>query len=407
MLTSTCPPLTVSGDEARLRQVLLNFLANAVKFTRFGAVALRVTEEDERPGWFRFEVEDTGIGISEEAKSRLFREFSQLDASINRRFGGSGLGLAISQRLARAMGGEIGVHSVEGEGSTFWCLLPLGPAEPIAVVDDARTGLAGRTFHGRVLLVEDNRINQRVASDLLAGLGVTVDLASDGVEAVERTAGEAYDLVLMDVQMPLMDGLEATRRIRAAGLSALPIVGVTANAFVSDRDDCLAAGMNDFLAKPVTKAKLEAALAAWLPGQAGVAANAEGEVATSEAPPRPRLIDAVQQDSLRSDLGADTLEALIASFWTDAERLCDAVGDAAAAGDAEAVRRHLHTMKGVAETVGLVGVVPAVTAAGNAAKEDGPVDVAAIRAALVETRAAHEERLAGLAYAPGVNRTAA
>ncbi|MEJ1938318.1 Hpt domain-containing protein, partial [Nostoc sp. NIES-2111] len=164
------------------------------------------------------------------------------------------------------------------------------------------------------------------------------------------------------------------------------------------------AGLDAYRTEPVTRARRGAVLAAWLPGEAG---NGEGGVPASNAPSRPKLVDALQQDSLRSDLGADTLEALIASFWTDAGRLCDAIQEAAEAGDAEAVRRHLHTMKGVAETVGLVGVVPAVTAAGNAAKEGGPIDVAAIRAALVETRAAHEERWLGRADAPEENRTAA
>jgi signal transduction histidine kinase/CheY-like chemotaxis protein len=407
VLTSECPALAVSGDEARLRQILLNFLSNAVKFTRFGAVALHVAEEAGQPGWIRFEVEDTGIGIPEEAKSRLFREFSQLDASINRRFGGSGLGLVISKRLARAMGGDIGVRSVEGEGSTFWCMLPLGPAEPIAAVDETRNASSRRTFKGRVLLVEDNRINQRVAGDLLAGLGVEVDMASDGVEAVECTMGQNYDLVLMDVQMPQMDGLEATRQIRAAGLAALPIVGLTANAFVSDRDDCLAAGMSDFLAKPVTRAKLEGMLAAWLPAHSEAIGESDEGVSVIQDAPASNLVNAVQQESLRAGLGEDTLEALVASFWTDAERLCDAVEEAVAAGDAEAIRRHLHTIKGVAETVGLVGVVPAVAAAGTAFKDGAAVDVAAIRAALIETRAAHEECKPNRLAAPRDTRTAA
>jgi signal transduction histidine kinase/ActR/RegA family two-component response regulator len=396
VLACDCPALSVVGDEARLRQILLNFLANAVKFTRFGAVALRATHDPVRSGWIRFEVEDTGIGISAEAQSRLFREFNQLDASINRRFGGSGLGLAISNRLAQAMGGEIGVQSVEGEGSTFWCALPLGPVETIEPIegppDDAT---ARRSFCGRVLLVEDNRINQQVAGELLAALGVTVDVASDGTEAVEKTTALPYDLVLMDVQMPVMDGLEATRRIRAGGLTSLPVVGVTANAFVSDRDHCLAAGMNDFVAKPVTRAKLEAVLAAWVPSVAGAISGEEGPTLSPRGTgPAAALIDVVQQDALASDLGEDTVEALVASFWADADRLCDGIREAASSGDMETVRRHLHTIKGVAETMGLVGVLPAVAAAGNAAREGHAVDVACLRDALADTRAAHEARRA-------------
>lgn len=222
---------------------------------------------------------------------------------------------------------------------------------------------------------------------------MTVDIASDGVEAVEKTAAAAYDLVLMDVQMPVMDGLEATRRIRAAGLAALPVVGVTANAFVSDRDDCLAAGMNDFVAKPVTRAKLEAALGAWLPGtETGDAGPGVVQEMQPERPVAERLIDPVQQDALRSDLGAETVEGLVASFWSDAATLCDGIEDAVSAGDMNAVRRGLHTLKGVAETIGLVGVLPPVAAAGSAAKEGGVIDVGAIRTALIATRAAHEER---------------
>ncbi len=262
------------GDPIRLKQILLNLLSNAVKFTETGIIVLRVSQDSQETSnraMLRFTVTDTGIGISPEALSRLFRSFTQADSSTTRKYGGTGLGLAISKRLVEMMGGAIGVESELGHGSTFWFTVDLCtveaaqslslPPEPVSLVHQ---NVGER---GRLLLAEDNPINQKVALHLLGRLGYTVDLAQNGAEAVEMVQRRKYDLVLMDCQMPVMDGFQATQAIRqlAPPLSRIPIVAVTANALAGERERCLAAGMDDYVPKPVSKETLDQALARWLP----------------------------------------------------------------------------------------------------------------------------------------------
>ncbi|TDT89539.1 signal transduction histidine kinase [Azorhizobium sp. AG788] len=272
-------PPCVHGDAARLRQILLNLLGNAIKFTEVGHVRLTVsrTSRPESAGrmGLRFTVADTGIGIHPQERAGLFHEFVQADASIRRRFGGSGLGLAICKRLVEAMGGEIEVESTPGVGSCFTFEVPMDvasapvPEERFAVVSPAARPL-------KVLLVEDNEVNRQVALGLLERAGHACAVAETGPEAIGRVAAEMFDVVLMDIQMPGMDGLEATRRIRAAGQS-LPIIALTANAMPEDVARSLAAGMNGHLAKPVRPEQLEAALArlAGHPAGAGLAEGAD------------------------------------------------------------------------------------------------------------------------------------
>lgn len=244
------------GDQTRVRQILLNLAGNAVKFTDKGEVRIAVTA---KPAGLRFEVVDTGIGIAPDALPHLFASFSQADASTTRRFGGTGLGLAISKKLAEGMGGSVGVESVLGKGSRFWLELPLpmtaAPVESVPVTQGA--GVARqRTAH--VLLVEDNLVNQKLAGALLGRLGHTFDLAENGCQAVAAARTRAYEVILMDMQMPEMDGLEATRQIRAGdGPNADTwIVALTANAMQSDQEACCVAGMNDFLSKPFNREAL-------------------------------------------------------------------------------------------------------------------------------------------------------
>jgi CheY-like chemotaxis protein len=248
------PPARVKGDSIRLRQILSNLISNAIKFTQQGDIRVQVGTVIAEDGQVQLScaVRDSGIGIPPDRLDRLFKAFSQVDISTTRRFGGTGLGLAICARLCEAMGGGIDVESVPGNGSTFRFTVRLGlgettgeaiaPAERAPMVDLADL---------KALVVEDNPVNQTIAVSLLARLGIQADLCENGQEAVERVAATAYDVLLMDMQMPVMDGIEATRAIRLMDLPAQPwIIALTANAFETDRERCLQAGMNDFLSKP-------------------------------------------------------------------------------------------------------------------------------------------------------------
>ena len=268
------------GDSLRLGQILLNLVGNAVKFTEAGSVTVDVKniEENETTRLLRFEVRDTGIGIEPEARKRLFTAFEQADNSMTRRYGGTGLGLAISKRLALMMGGEIGVESTPGQGSTFWFTARLGvtPSPQLttrperASDDDLARQLRQRHAGKPLLLVEDDAVCQEVANGLLADTGLDIDLASDGIEATELARQRPYAVILMDMQMPRLNGLEASQRIRADSLNqTTPIIAMTANAFEQDKQACLAAGMNDHIAKPVLPETLYAALLNWLDKPSG------------------------------------------------------------------------------------------------------------------------------------------
>ncbi|MBS0356564.1 MAG: PAS domain S-box protein [Proteobacteria bacterium] len=267
-------PCLVRGDSTRFTQALLNLASNAVKFTESGAITLSL-RIDERQGdalRVRAEVSDTGIGIPREVLPKLFRPFEQGDASTTRKYGGTGLGLAITRRLAELMGGEAGVTSDVGKGSTFWFTAWLGAGRSVqqALPDqddsDCAESVLQKEYAGaQVLLVEDEPVNQEVAKLFLFDAGLDVAVAGNGAVAVDMAAGSPFDLILMDMQMPEMDGLEATRRIRALpAYSQVPIIAMTANAFAEDRAQCMAAGMDDFLSKPVDPDRLFSTILRWL-----------------------------------------------------------------------------------------------------------------------------------------------
>jgi two-component system sensor histidine kinase/response regulator len=262
----------VRGDPTRLRQALLNYAGNAVKFTEHGEITLSAKLEESNAEGFqlRFEVKDTGIGIPTRDIARLFKAFEQADASTTRKYGGTGLGLAITQRLASLMGGDAGVASEQGVGSTFWFtarfkrLTGDAPATH-ANNADAEVLLRSRYAKARILVVDDDPFNREIAADYLKEIDFVVDTAANGKDAVVQALEVNYDLILMDVQMPTMNGLDATKQIRLqASRKSTPILALSANVFVEDRRACIDAGMNDFVSKPVDPDELYNTLLKWL-----------------------------------------------------------------------------------------------------------------------------------------------
>ncbi len=361
-------PDGVRGDRLRLRQVISNLVANAVKFTAIGSVNVCVRLWDDK---LLFEVTDSGIGIPEDRRSQLFEPFTQADASTTRRYGGTGLGLAICRQLVTLMGGDIGVTSAQGGGSRFWFSIPMvvAAAIDVPVVTERDKGVLRSSGQGRtVLVVEDNPVNRKVAVGMLEHLGYAVEIAVDGVEAASLFAPGTFDAILMDCQMPRMDGYDATRAIRAQENTChTPIIAMTASAMASDRDKCLAAGMDDFLSKPIGTEKLGATLNNWI-----------SETTTTEAPAAPTDVapfDDEVAEHLRSldDDGTFLLD-LLTMFRDDSQKLLQQLQDAITAGDTKTVKGLAHQLKG---STGLLGLRALSAACATLEHEDSLAAAAA------------------------------
>ncbi|GEM_PF-1111244 len=372
-------PSHIRSDPNRLRQVLLNLVGNAVKFTESGGVTVTVSlvpGEADGP-LLHFAITDTGIGLSDLARERLFTAFTQGDSSIARRFGGTGLGLAICKRLVTLMGGRIGVDSEPGHGSTFWFQVPFEPADAAESQGDPPI-VTVPLEPLRILLAEDNVVNQKVAVGLLARDGHRVTVAADGLAAVEAAAQGGFDVVLMDMQMPCLDGLEATARIRAlpAPIGSVPIIALTANALKGDDERCLAAGMNGYLAKPYDATALYAALSRF-------AATADGAPRTPVSVTSP-AIDVDTFGDLGLLLGPTVVTELLAVFEDSALQACQLIAEAS---DLTAIRMAAHDLKSMAATFGCTALRTLAEAIEMASRE-GRTEEVHILAAGLPTRLA-------------------
>ncbi|MFD1625948.1 ATP-binding protein [Azospirillum griseum] len=367
-------PRYVRGDEARVRQILLNLLGNAVKFTDQGSVLMTVglLLGEEAPAergtlpLLRFSVSDTGVGIPLAEQANMFQRFSQGDRSTTRRYGGTGLGLIISKQLAELMGGRIGFQSSPGVGSTFWFELPLPIANEIrTVTEEPAARRLSRT--GRILLAEDVPMNQIVTSSILCKAGHTVEVAEDGLAAVEALRAGEYDLILMDMQMPRMDGVQATQEIRrmAGARGAIPIIALTANALADQLQRCLDAGMNDHVTKPIDRDTLLSAVDRWL------GAESQGEVGGSDGAefPADPVLNRAKLQTLIDTLGPEATPRFVTGTMSElalridrileAERLKDAGFDA-------------HAMVSLAGNLGLVELARLARALQHACEQERP-----------------------------------
>jgi CheY-like chemotaxis protein/HPt (histidine-containing phosphotransfer) domain-containing protein len=362
-IADNVPPL-VYGDPHRMQQCVINFLNNAVKFTGHGGVTLRASFRDGLIPMLRIDVTDTGIGISKENLKKLFRSFSQADSSTSRKYGGTGLGLSIIKSLVSLMGGKIGVKSEEGKGSTFWFEVPYH--EPVASAAAEEEKPVPEIAPLLVLLAEDNKVNQQIALRLLGGKGHRVDVAENGQIALRMVQENVYDQVLMDVNMPLMSGLEATQKIRELGgrFETLPIIALTASVMEEYIQQCYDAGMNDYVPKPFAPRALYAAMARHV--TAGMLLK-EGQhnqpipvAATGQPAPKKRATLNANLRAIREELGSEYMTTLVDNSAKEVKHLLSLIHEAMKQGDYAALHRSAHDLKSVS---GLVGMTHACHAA--------------------------------------------
>lgn len=355
-------PRKLVGDLLRLQQVLSNYVSNAIRFTESGSVDVeaKLLDQDDQTLLLHFAVRDTGIGLSEQELKSLFQPFQQADASTSRQYGGTGLGLALSKRLAELMGGEVGASSVKGKGSCFWFTARFARAskansdrrkESTAAQSQSIPPVA-RLIGIRVLLVEDNPLNQQVAVKLLEKMGGLVSIANNGQEAIEKLEKENFDCVLMDVQMPVMDGYEATRKIRAnPAMRDVKIIAMTANAMEQDKAKCLEAGMNDFITKPISPQVLYSAIGRWV--------NGENNPVTQLDRYETADVDVIDYSVLEQLFGTESAhirDEMLRVFVEATRNDLLALEKSLASGDVVAIRFLGHKIKSGARTIGAGGI---------------------------------------------------
>lgn len=353
-------PKAIKADEIRLLQILSNLTSNSIKFTEKGSVEIKASVESKRDDIYRIKVEikDTGIGISEEDLQKLFNNFSQIDNSFSKSYAGTGLGLAISKELSKIMNGEIGVKSKSGEGSTFWFTFETTEAAISAIEtgQEISTPITGRfeKQHPEILLVDDNQVNRMVATEILKKAGCKVDTASNGLEAIDKVRTKEYDLIFMDIQMPKMDGITATREIKKLGIKDLPpIIAMTAYAMEDDRQKFLAAGMDDYIPKPIKSEVLINKIAEKLKirdNSSNFKERPESESSVSTI---------IKEEVLVSMMGyvdKETLVAIYEEFESESAGLLDECRTSFLIGDFKTIQSHLHTLKGSAGTLGITKV---------------------------------------------------
>ncbi len=414
-------PEVLHGDPVRLRQILTNLVGNAIKFTERGSVRVSaVLDEGGETPLVRFAVADTGIGLTPDQTSRVFEAFTQADASHARKYGGTGLGLAISRELVELMGGEIGVTSQPGKGSTFWFTARFDQAVvPASAATAPRPG-ALAALAGHVLLVEDNELNCEVARGMLDALGLQVSLAENGIDSVRAVARQRFDLVLMDCQMPDVDGYEATRRIRALETAAhaprVPIIALTASAVQGDRERCLAAGMDGYLTKPFRTADLHATIRPWLAIHSD-ASGTEARDAESQTFPEmdarrrdsgpavdPTQLDRAALEPLRAIQrpGHPDMVASVVNLFVDrSAALFETLVTAAVASDVPVARRLAHTLKSNCMQVGANGLAVLFKRAEIAADEKDLASVTRLIAEIAPALATVREKLRAMHTPPG------
>ncbi|MEZ0259456.1 MAG: ATP-binding protein, partial [Alphaproteobacteria bacterium] len=399
-------PEAVYGDPHRMQQCVINFLNNAVKFTAQGGVTLKASFRDGLIPMLRVEVIDTGIGISQENLKKLFRSFSQADSSTSRKYGGTGLGLSIIKSLVSLMGGKIGVKSEEGKGSTFWFEVPYH--EPVAMAAAEEEKPVPEVAPLLILLAEDNKVNQQIALRLLGGKGHSVDVAENGLIAVRMVQERPYDMVLMDVNMPIMSGLEATQKIRELGgrFGTLAIIALTASVMEEYIQQCFDAGMNDYVAKPFAPRALYAAMARHAPagmllkeGQSNQPVPQPLPAAPAGEPaPRKKATLNANLRAIREELGSDYMTTLVDNSAREVKHLLELIHEAVKLGDYAALHRSAHDLKSVS---GLVGMTHSCHVAENLEIACTKGNHAAVPALITELEAEAQKELAEIEEVKG------